>query len=438
MIEKEERARVRAAAAEAAIARMAAAQHNPVITENIKISATPKYKVIHDDTDGDYTRNRVYYDERAEAARADAARAATIRSGVETATTTTEGGTTFATTVQMMKRRPRRIPNMPKQRFTCCQRFCICLFISYILSGVFVSLLFNLTLQAIIIKGTYMISRAKPTIFPIETFSDDEIVDTIASFQRNLERIVSTKRNLNYAATTKMTDEWVIPARAFNGIIFQSADFRGYAHVTMKDHELIVQTSYPIDSPIPWSTNRFFVSTLTIRNTKRADPPSAIRNETGAIAIRTADSAQALLNTVGHDIWNTVSLDLGTPSSTKVGAEPFLVIELQPRQMIIQKNLIWYVNVKSVKLWGKDPPTWVTGLYFLIAFFISLDREVSALSKYLWDLAFMIESIHVEPDQMIIRTHSNVNGSNSMTTEKKIMMLLDGGDTTTIQPAKEL
>ena len=220
MIEKEERARIRAAAAEAAMARMAAAQHNPVITENIKISATPKYKVIHDDTDGDYTRNRVYYDERAEAARADAARAATIRSGVETATTTTTEGTTFATTVQMMKRRPRRIPNMPKQRFTCCQRFCICLFISYILSGVFVSLLFNLTLQAIIIKGTYMISRAKPTIFPIETFSDDEIVETIASFQRNLERIVSTKRNLNYTATTKMTDEWVIPARALNGINF--------------------------------------------------------------------------------------------------------------------------------------------------------------------------------------------------------------------------
>jgi hypothetical protein len=212
-----------------------------------------------------------------------------------------------------------------------------------------------------------------PIDFPIVSVSDMELEQVSSEIETFIKSIVNDDDG------TTPTEDLIISSRIVNGAISKSDYLRGHAQVIMKENEFIFQTSLPMDM-FPGGKHRFFVSTMDTTTT------------------------------TGPAI-TTTSFDLGKKMSEDYDG-PLFVTELLSYLATTTDTTDpeWVINVLSMNVLGQEimtPEMVAEHVNILQKLKEDLNIQNDPNTKYLFKFINGIDSIRIEPDQIIIRARNN-------------------------------
>ena len=286
------------------------------------------------------------------------------------------------TTMKRRKGTPRR---------SCC---CICGCITLTIFACFFLLILLLAIVqfAWIVKGVRMVTVDTPIDFPIVTLSQIELLQV----SNDIGTFVQSVLNDDGTTTTNIKD-LVLSARMVNGAISQSDYLRGHAQVILKENEFIFQTSLPMDM-LPGGAHRFFVSTMDT----------------------TISTGSAV---------TTTSFDLGKKLSDEYDGPLYMT------------QLLWYlanttgttdpewdINVLSMKWLGQEimtPEMLADPVNILQSVKDDPKIKNDPNSVLLFQFINGIDSIRMEPDQIIIRARRHHSVVQEGDDDTSIMMKSD-------------
>ena len=259
----------------------------------------------------------------------------------------------------------------------CCitSSICGCFFLLLVLIGV--------AYYAMIVKGVRMITVETPIDFPIVTVSDEEFQVVLDEIETFVNSIMDTDGIIDNMTPIQ---DLIVPSSFVNGAISQSEYLRGHAQVIMKENEFIFQTSLPMDL-FPGGKHRFFVSTLDTT---------------------TASTGPAI---------STTSFDLGKKLSQDYDG-PLFVMELLSylASTAGKVDQEWVMNLLSINVLGQEmmSPDMLEAKVDILQS-IRDDPNYQYRNHPESDPFFQfinsIDSIRIEPDQMIIHARDRTSQS---------------------------
>lgn len=255
-------------------------------------------------------------------------------------------------------------------RSCCC--ICGCITLSVFICFLMLIVVIGIVYYAMIGKGVRMVTVETPIDFPIVSVSDMELEEFSSEIETFIKSIVNDDDG------TTPTEDLIISSRIVNGAISQSDYLRGHAQVIMKENEFIFQTSLPMDM-FPGGKHRFFVSTMDTTTT------------------------------TGPAI-TTTSFDLGKKMKEDYDG-PLLVTELLSYlATTTDTDPEWVINVLSMNVLGQEiisPEMLDENVNILQALKEDPNVQNDPNTKYLFKFINGIDSIRIEPDQIIIRARNN-------------------------------
>lgn len=269
-----------------------------------------------------------------------------------------------------------------KARRSCCG---ICCCITSSIFGCFFVLLviLGIAYYAMIVKGVRMVTVETPIDFPIVTVSNKEL-QAVAD---DIDTFIKSILNDDGTDSVTKTKDLIIPSRIVNGAISQSDYLRGHAQVIMKENEFIFQTSLPMDM-FPGGKHRFFVSTLDTTTT------------------------------TGPAI-TTTSFDLGKKLSKDYDGPLFVTELLSYLASTTGNDQEWVINVLSMNVLGQElmtPESLAEKVDILQSLRDDPHFQHDPNSKLFFQFINSIDSIRIEPDQMIVRARDNAGMTEAVTT----------------------
>ena len=238
---------------------------------------------------------------------------------------------------------------------------------------------------AIVATGVRRYTVETPIDITNITVPKEEMTETF----HEIEHFIKCISNFDEVHNSSGATDLIISSRFMNGIISHRDYLRRYAHVIMKENELLFQTSVPLSHFIPGGKNRYFVSTTNITSNTRREWWT---NKTTI----------------------TVSFEVGKRFPDEYDG-PIFVIRLLSYfrtaffPSIFRRNQYdWVLNVLSMEQFGKPLGTresWSEKGNILQS---SYDESIVFSGSNITDDKFFIamrniESIRIEADQLVIR-----------------------------------